>query len=299
MNIEEIKQHYFLNKLKHRKNGSSRPSGLSTVFTDAGKAPENYYLLRLQEMEELNACLEKLVEQRTKKLYEVIAANAKFISIIAHDLRSPFNSILCFLVLLKENLQNLDIKTIEEYIDDISNSTNKTLNLLESLLEWAISQNEEKTFNPVKIDLHELLNDEIVSFNPSARQKQITLKHFIPPSLNVTADLQMVKTVLRNLINNAIKFTNTGGEITIGASERKQFVEIAVKDNGIGISFETQRKLFKTDAFHSASGTNNEKGTGLGLKLCKEFVEMHGGNIRIKSKPGRGSEFVFTLPHYI
>jgi len=144
-----------------------------------------------------------------------------------------------------------------------------------------------------------LLKDEIESINTSARQKQITLNHSIAPNLNIAADIQMVRTILRNLISNAIKYTNTGGKITISASERKQYVEIAVKDNGIGISFEALRNLFKIDGFHSKAGTNNEKGTGLGLLLCKEFIEMHGGDIRVESAQGRGSKFIFTLPHYI
>jgi signal transduction histidine kinase len=107
----------------------------------------------------------------------------------------------------------------------------------------------------------------------------------------------MVKTLLRNLIDNAIKYTNTGGEINISASERNQFIEIEVKDSGIGISNEVRKELLKIDAIHSTSGTNNDKGTGLGLILCKEFVEMHGGNMQIESEPGKGSNFKFTLPH--
>jgi signal transduction histidine kinase len=250
-------------------------------------------------MKELNAYLEKLVEQQTMELTEVVATNTKFISIIAHDLRSPFNSILGALELLKEKLDQYNINDIEKYINLASNSANRTLNLLEGLLAWTISQNKEKSFNPVKINLHELLLYEIESINPLATQKQITLNHSIAPYLNVSADLQMVKTILRNLISNAIKYTNTGGEISVSASESKQFVEITIKDNGIGISNKAQRELFKMDAFHSTAGTNNEQGSGLGLLLCKEFVEMHGGNIWIESEPGKGCEFKFTLPHYI
>ena len=109
----------------------------------------------------------------------------------------------------------------------------------------------------------------------------------------------MVKTILRNLISNAIKYTNINGEIVINASELKQYVEVAVKDNGVGISAENQKKLFKIDNFHSTPGTHDERGTGLGLLLCKEFVELHGGIIRIESEAGKGSKFTFTLPHYI
>ena len=109
----------------------------------------------------------------------------------------------------------------------------------------------------------------------------------------------MVKTILRNLISNAIKYTNIGGEIMVSASENKQFVEISIKDNGVGISSMNQKELFKINSFHSTTGTNNERGTGLGLILCKEFVEMHGGKILVESEQGKGCEFRFTLPHYI
>jgi len=310
MNLKENKQFYSPNKLKpgensvHGKNRSSKSLDMPAVITDTGKAPENHLMLRLQEMEGLNAHLEKLVEQHTKKLTEVVATNNKFISIIAHDLRSPLSSILGTLTLLKGKLDHYNRNDIEKYINIASDSANRTLNLLDNLLEWAILQNEEKSFNPVKINLHELLIDEIEGINASSIQKQIALKLSIIPNLHVSADLQMVKTILRNLIGNAIKYTNTGGEITISASESEQYVEIAVKDNGIGISHEAKRELFRIDAFHSTKGINNEQGTGLGLLLCKEFVEMHGGKIWVESGPGvyregKGSEFKFTLPHYI
>jgi signal transduction histidine kinase len=197
------------------------------------------------------------------------------------------------------SLKEFNKNEIEEYVDIVYNSANNTLVLLDNLLVWAVSQNKEKNFKPVKINLYELLREEIENLKTLASQKQITLSHLIKPEVNVTADLQMVKTILRNLISNAIKYTNVNGEIVINACELKKFVEVTVKDNGIGISDENMRKLFKIDAFHSTPGTQDEKGTGLGLLLCKEFVELHGGNIRIESEAGKGSIFSFTLPHYI
>jgi signal transduction histidine kinase len=288
----------FINKAFHN-NGSSKLLDLSSIVSNIGEPSEKHFMFRLQEMEEINAHLEKLVEQRTKKLTEVIAANTKFISIISHDLRSPFSSILYALDIIKQSLNDKNSNEIEKYIDMASNCANGTLNLLDDLLEWTISQNEGSRFNPVKINLNQMVTDEIENIRASAIQKQITLNHSIIPDLNVTADIQMVKTIIRNLISNAIKYTSTGGEIMISATESKKFVEIVVKDNGIGISPEAQRALYKIKAFHSTTGTNNEKGTGLGLILCREFVEMHGGNIRIESEPGKGSKFKFTLPHYI
>ncbi|MGD0756009.1 MAG: HAMP domain-containing sensor histidine kinase [Bacteroidales bacterium] len=288
-----------LKKSIHSKNESSKSVNGTVGVSAHGTLSDKKLLIRLREMEELNTSLELLVEQRTNKLIDIVSTNGKFLSIIAHDLRSPFSSILGILELLKMSLNDFNKDQIEEYIDMVYNSANNTLILLDNLLVWAVSQNKEHNFKPVKINLYELLREEIENLKTLASQKQIAISHTIKPGLNVTADLQMVKTILRNLINNAIKYTNINGEITINASELKQFVEVTVKDNGIGISADNKKKLFKTDTFHSTPGTHDEKGTGLGLLLCKEFIELHGGNIRIESEAGKGSRFAFTLPHYI
>jgi len=287
------------NKRGHSKDESSKSPEKSSAASNSGSFSEKKLLSQLREMEELNASLEILIEQRTSKLIEIVSTNGKFLSIIAHDLRSPFSSIIGILELLKLSLKEFNKDEIAEYVDIVYNSANNTLILLDNLLVWAVSQNKEKNFKPVKINLYDLLREEIESLKTLASQKQITLKHLIKPDLNVAADLQMVKTILRNLISNAIKFTNINGEIIVNATELKQFVEVEVKDNGIGISAENQKKLFQIDTFHSTPGTHDEKGTGLGLLLCKEFVELHGGNILIDSEAGKGSIFSFTLPHYI
>ena len=260
---------------------------------------EKNLIMQIHELKQINASLELKVELRNSKLLEIISTNGKFLSIIAHDLRSPFSSIIGILELLKLSLKEFNKDEIEEYINLVYNSANNTLGLLDNLLQWAIAQNIEKTFKPVKINLYELLIDEIESLKTLAQQKQISMIEAIEPELNVSADLQMVKTILRNLICNAIKYTNRYGKIIISASGNKQFVEIAIKDNGIGISAEDKIKMFKVEELHSTPGTHNEKGTGLGLLLCKEFVELHGGTLLLESKAGNGSRFAFTLPQYI
>jgi two-component system, sensor histidine kinase and response regulator len=301
----KVRQLYISNNLKPKENTafgikkSPKLSDKSVVIYNTSKAAEKHFILRLQEMEELNAQLEILIERQTKELADVTSTNAKFISIVAHDLRSPFGSILGALELLKGKMNDYHIMDIERYINTATNSANRALSLIESLMEWVISQNKEKSFNPIKINLYKLIEDEYESIHVLARLKQIRLNHFIEPALNISADLQMVKTIFRNLISNAIKYTNNNGEIIISASEIGQFVEITVKDNGIGISYKVQSELFKMETFHSTAGTNNEQGTGLGLLLCKEFVEIHGGKIRIESEPGKGSKFKVTLPHYL
>jgi signal transduction histidine kinase len=263
------------------------------------KNVENDLRFRLKKMEENNLHLKKVIEQGKQKIDEIITKNNKFVSILAHDLRSPFNSIMGFLELIKRDMDTFDKEKFENYINIAYNSANNMLNLLNNLLVWTLSQSGEKNYNPVKIDLDELLFDEIHNHMPLAKQKQINLNHSLASDLTVRADLQMVRTILRNLITNAIKYTNPGGEITISAIENDKHIEIAIEDNGIGISFEAQKELFKIDSFHSTIGTNNEKGTGLGLLLCKELVEINGGNILIESEPGKGCELKFTLPQFI
>ena len=281
-----------------RTEGLNSPD-LHSTLTVVGKGPENHLMSRLKEMKRINSFLEKLIEQRTMKLREVQATNTKFLSILAHDLRSPFSSILCTLEIIKDNLNNYNKGEIINYIDIASDSANNTLNLLDSLLSWTIAQNNGKSFSPVKINLRGLIKDEIDKMNTPANQKQIKLHHSIASNLNIAADIQMIRTILRNLIGNAIKYTNTGGEITISALERGKYIELAVKDSGIGISRAAQRNLFKNDGLYSETGTRNENGTGIGLLLCKEFIELHGGEVHIESTRGKGCKVIFTMPNYI
>lgn len=298
-------KHHITNNLDSAKKSRFQKQEIpkpETQFSgDANKkgTSESQLLLRLAKMEEINVQLENRVDEDTKKLDEVISTNAKFLSIVAHDLRNPFNSIMGVLDILGDNFNECSKAELENLIHMASSSAENTLKLLEDLLAWSISQNKEKSINPVKIDLNEIITDEFESFSVSAAQKKISMEHSIDPNLFLTADLQMVKVIFRNLISNTIKYSNTGGVIFISAKEGSQFVEIWVKDNGIGMSQNTLRKLFKADEFHSMTGTNNEHGTGFGLLFCKEFIEMHGGKIWAESETNKGTTFKFTLPHYI
>ncbi len=284
---------------RDQKQEFTEPKTSSSGNADNEETSESKLLLRLSEVEEINVQLEGLIEEDKKKISEVVASNAKFLSIVAHDLRNPFTTTIGVLDLLKDHLNDFDKTEIQRLVDMAAISSARALNLLDNLLAWSILQNKQKSFNPEKINLRELISNEFESFNLSAAQKQITMDHSIAPGLHVTADIQMVKTIFRNLIGNAIKYSNSGGVIFISATEGKQFIEIEVRDNGIGMSQKTKEKLFKIDEFHSMTGTNNEQGTGLGLLFCKEFIETHGGKIQVESEPGKGSKFRFTLPHYI
>jgi len=251
---------------------------------------------RLKELEAINAQLEFNTEEQSKKLAEVIETNAKFLSIIAHDLRGPFSSIIGVLELLKDSYYDHNLEDVKKYIRMATNSANGTLRLLENLLAWTSAENKMTKFNQVKINVKNLIDEEFENFISAATHKLISLNHTIATNLHVLADTDMIKTILRNLISNAIKYSHIGGVITINAVEHNKFVEISVADNGVGITQNDIKDLFKRNKSHTTRGTNNESGTGLGLILCKEFVEKHGGTIRIESEPDKGSLILFTLP---
>lgn len=286
-------------KIMRRINGSNRSVQFSGIIPHATMASDNQFMSKMEEMNLRNSTSEKTIEQLRKQLTESDAIHTKSFSIIAHDLRSPFQVILGSLELIRMKLAEFHTDDFETYIDMASESATRTLQLLDDLLHWTLSQKSGKSFNPQKLNLHNLITVEIESLIFSAQQKLLSIKHYINPGLNVTADVQMVKVIIRNLMGNAIKFTNPGGEITIRAVEDKQFIEIIVSDTGIGISPEEQKRLFKIETLHSTPGTNNERGSGFGLILCKEFVDIHGGTLRVVSEPGKGSKFIFTLPHYL
>lgn len=288
-----------VNKPVRRINGRIKMAESSAKLANKLKNPNSRLLLSLQKLEEKNAYLEGLLEDARKEMAEAIATNSRFLKIVAHDLKNLFSATIGILDLLKESFDDWNNAEIRKLIDTASNSAIKALNLLDNLLAWSMSQNLEKTFYPVKINLCELVINEIECFNASAALKQIRIDQSITPDLHITGDFDMVKTIFRNLISNAIKYTNTGGCMHISAAEGKRFVKIEVRDNGIGMSQKTKEKLFKIDEFSSISGTSNEQGTGLGLLFCKEFIDIHGGKIQVKSESGKGSTFQFTLPHYI
>ena len=230
------------------------------------------------------------------RLSELNATKDKFFSIIAHDLKSPFNPILGFSNLLVEQIRDKDYKKIEQSGMIIQKSSQRAMDLLMNLLEWVRSQIGKMDFIPEKIEIAALIHQITELLNLSAKQKTISIYTELPENAFVIADRAMIGTVLRNLISNAIKFTNPGGEIVILAEPKKNELVISVSDKGVGIRKEVIEKLFRIDASHKTTGTQNEQGTGLGLILCKEFVEKHGGKIWVESEVGKGSKFCFTIP---
>lgn len=219
-----------------------------------------------------------------------------FFSIIAHDLKSPFNGILGFSEMLKNEARDLDIGSIVDYAELINSSAQHAFELLENLLEWARIQQGSIPFEPKTLLLNTLINSEIEDSKYNAYQKNIALVNGINENVILFADGNMISTVLRNLISNAIKFTPKNGKVKIEVQKMDGQVEISVADTGIGLSRETRDKLFKIETSFTTRGTENEKGTGLGLLLCKEFVEKHGGVIWVESDLGKGSRFILSLP---
>jgi len=239
---------------------------------------------------------EQLLKENETRLKELNAIKDRIFSIIAHDLKSPFNSIFGFSNLLANQLHKKDFDGLEKYATIIQNSSKKALDLLTSLIEWSRSQTGRNKFNPEYFELVTVINEVTELFKDSATQKSITIFKESTQNIPVFADKAMASCVLRNLLSNAIKFTNSDGEIKISAKQNEDHLLVSVADNGVGMKKEAVNKLFQIENSYSTPGTQQEVGTGLGLLLCKEFIEMHGGNIWVESEIGKGSIFNFTIP---
>ncbi len=254
---------------------------------------------RVNQLKKQKILLEEKVAIKTAELKELNSSKDRFFSIIAHDLKNPFNIIIGFSEILNEEIKANDVARINEYANNINTSAIQTLRLLENLLEWASSQSGKISFNPLPISIMELLDEELKMAKDMAIAKNIELIKTYSEDATIVADRNMVKTILRNLISNAIKFTRRNGMIEVKAGIIGNQLEISVRDSGIGMTKEIMKKLFRIDADISTRGTEDEKGTGLGLFLCKDFVEKHGGKIWVESESGKGSVFSFSLPSEI
>ena len=238
----------------------------------------------------------QVIISKNLELKELNGTKDKFFSIIGHDLGNQFNIIIGFSELLISGFKNMAVEKTELHLTNIYNSSKLAHELLENLLTWAKIQTRAIKFNPVSMDVNEKIIESIEFLEGAAAKKNIKIKILAKEEIRVNADVNMFSTVVRNLIANAIKFTHARGHIVIHVQKLDNFCEIAVHDNGVGIPEENIQKIFRIDSNHTSLGTNGEKGTGLGLILCKEFVEKHNGEIRVESVVGKGSRFIFTLP---
>ena len=239
---------------------------------------------------------EEALKQSEQQLRDFNASKDKFFSIIAHDLRGPISSLNDLTQFASENLDTYTPQQLKEIILLQRDTTENLSKLLENLLTWSRLQRNMIEFTPQQMDLKHIINRSIALFTAKAEQKQLVLRNSMQESVMVWADFNMLDTVIRNLLSNALKFTPPQGSIEISAHQDQEYARVLVSDTGIGIEPQHLSKLFQLDAKYKRLGTAHEKGTGLGLILCKEFVERNGGKIWVESKIGTGSTFMFTIP---
>jgi signal transduction histidine kinase len=260
------------------------------------------YLLKLktnrilqEQNERINNTNKKLtLSEQNLKL--INATKDKFFSIISHDLKNPFTSLLSISETMKENYDSFEEEEKKNSVQRIHGSIKNIYNLLENLLTWSRTQTGRIQFNPEKFNLSNLLEENCSLFAHTASKKDIKLISNYQDGLIVNGDRNMINAVVRNLLNNGLKFTATGKSVEVGTNDHPEEVEVYIKDQGVGISEEDQQKLFRIDKKVKTTGTAGEKGTGLGLIICKEFIEKNSGRIKVNSRPGEGSTFSFTIP---
>ncbi|MBM2816809.1 MAG: histidine kinase [Ignavibacteria bacterium] len=251
--------------------------------------------LALQEIERRKLIENSFLESEFK-LRELNASKDRFFSIIAHDIKGPISS---FVILSEHLFRHFTELTEDEQVDMLSamySSTKQLYNLLENLLEWSRIQMGIIQVMPLVFKIHEAVAANITMLQPSALSKNISITSLIPVDSTVYCDSHIFNSIIRNLLTNSIKFTHHGGKVIISSSEVDNMNEICVEDNGVGIPMGAINKLFRLDEKYSTLGTDDEKGTGLGLILCKEFVEKSGGSIRVESEENSGSRFIIQLP---
>jgi PAS domain S-box-containing protein len=238
---------------------------------------------------------EEAIKKYTNELEELNAEKDKFFSIISHDLRSPFQGLLGLTNAIVEEYDNLSVEELKLFINNIYNSSKNLFNLIENLLQWSRIQRGKLDFNLIQIELYEAVLYVINLLSRNAANKDIRIINETVPNVFVYSDVNILHSTLQNLISNSIKFTRYGGEIKISSKTEGEFIAVTVHDNGIGIHQDDLVKLFRIDTQHSTIGTAKESGTGLGLIICKELIEKQGGTIKVESKLGEGSSFIFTL----
>ncbi|MDX9845710.1 MAG: tetratricopeptide repeat-containing sensor histidine kinase [Tenuifilaceae bacterium] len=239
----------------------------------------------------------KALDEKNSELQSSNSIKNKLISVIAHDLKNPFNSISGYSELLVSNFREYTNDEVENFLGIIHDSAIKGNMLLDNLLQWSRLQTSSIQFLPVEHPLYRIVNDELFFATQKAKEKNIEILNEIQEDLVVYADSNMLKTVIRNLVSNALKFTPEGGTICIVAKKEVASLLISVSDSGMGIEPHIKEKLFTGEAGVTTASTSGEKGTGLGLMICRDFIKKHGGEIWVESKPGHGATFFFRLPN--
>jgi signal transduction histidine kinase len=259
---------------------------LLTVFLYLSKRRSN------KQLKTSNA----IIQAQNIQLQDLNATKDKFFSIIGHDVKGPLNSLSSFAGLLINHTDKLSKEDIQMLAKDLDKSLKNLFALLENLLEWSRSQTGNIEFNPEPFDLTAVLTENKALLEAQAANKKIQILQPHTTPLHIQAHRHSITTVVRNLLSNAIKFTPEGGTITLAIVPNASTVTVSIKDTGVGMSPEVIEKLFRIDTKHSTKGTADEKGTGLGLILCKDFIDKNGGNLGVTSEVDKGSTFYFTLP---
>ena len=236
------------------------------------------------------------IEHQRMELESLNTTKDKFFAIIAHDLKNPFSTVLGLSELLAKEFETFDAEKLKVFIEQIYKYSNNTFNLLENLLQWSMLQTGRMPLRPKLVNINDLISENIELLRGNALQKGINLESKTIDDSFVFVDVSMITTVIRNLLSNAIKFTSQSGTISIDIVKDDNMLKVSVEDDGVGISEQDMQKLFKIDSNPTSIGTSMEKGTGLGLILCKDFVERNGGTIWVNSQLGRGTKFFFTIP---
>lgn len=236
-----------------------------------------------------------LIDKQNKELAELVATKDKFFSIIAHDLKNPISSFKGVTEMLHDNYDVFDEGEKKEMLREVKDNSKNVFELLENLLQWSRSQTGTINFNPTDTDIKMLIDANISLLQLNASKKDIELVNKVIRSVTVNIDANMIMTVIRNLVSNAVKFTDAGGSITLSAEENGKNLVLKISDTGVGINPEQVEKLFRIDSARSTPGTQNEKGTGLGLIICKEFTELNGGELKVESEKGIGTTFSIVL----
>ena len=257
----------------------------------------NADLLRLnRELEQRVLDRTLALENLNQELQALNLSKDKFLSVMSHDLRNPLTALLASSGKLSEDPEKLSPGQVKQLSQIIHRTSNKLLNQLNDVIDWAKKQSRKTSFNPQKIRLAEGAEESLEVLKPNAQQKKINLQNHIPKDMEVMADPLMLRSIVQNLITNAIKYTPEGGLVQLSAKSEAHMVCISIADSGVGMAEETKARLFKNTDQKSVLGTNNEQGSGLGLLLVNDFVNQHGGRIDVESTPGTGTTICFTIP---
>ncbi len=298
-NISEVLGKEFAGKIIKLAEKSFE-TGQIQVFEFHAEIKNAYYEVRIVEnlRNEFIVIIKDItnLKQSQVELKAINESKDKFFSIIAHDLRSPFSSLLSLTEYIAGETDGLSTEEIKSTSKSISSSARVIFNLLENLLQWSRVQTGRIEYDPETIDINKMIKKILPIYASSMKSKDILLSVEVSEGLSVFADSNMVEIIFRNIISNAIKFTPEGGTIKITSKENEKYAEISIADTGVGIKSEVLDQLLKIDKNISTLGTQNERGSGLGLILCKEFIGLNGGKLTVKSKQGEGSTFAFSLP---